>query len=325
MIDFHTHLLGKASFGRLYDRVGIKLFGRRFGIDPELFRQDPYAAYTKALVSSANQSRHIRQIVLFGVDAVVDDLGNEVHRDPTVCAENDEVLRLHREHPELIIPFFSVNPMRPDALDRVDSLVAQGFRGAKFLQNYWGVNTREARYRPYFRKLAEHGIPLIVHVGSESSVRSVKACESLDMVRAPLDEGVSVVCAHMALSYEPTKIFKAFRRAPRHYNEEYFQLLRLLRMEKNLYADLSAMLTPVRAKALRHVSEQKELHHKLLFGTDYPVPFTTLFNSYDLPLKRRLELGREGNVFDRYVGAMKEYFPLHSPIYEKNAKTLLKP
>lgn len=322
-IDTHVHLLSsEVSFNRLYDKVALRFFAKRFGIDAKALSKGPYKAYTDALMHSVKHSEHIEKIVLFGVDAKVDDEGNILHKDKTVCASNEDVAALYAQYPELIIPFFSINPKRPDALELIEKYHALGFKGAKFLQNYWGVDTREARYRPYFEKLAALDLPLIIHVGSESSVHSVKICESIEMLRQPLEVGVKVICAHMALSYEPRHIFKALSSNPKLFNDDYFTLLEMLKTHDNLYADVSALLTPVRAKVLRHLSTQSDIHPKLLFGSDYPVPFTTVWNSYDIALLKRICIAQEKNVFDRYAKAMLVYFPANNPIYSNYRKVL---
>lgn len=322
-IDTHVHLLNsEVSFNRLYDKVALRFFAKRFGIEAKSLAKEPYKAYTDALINSVKTSEHIEKIVLFGVDAKVDDEGNVLHKDKTVCASNEDVAALYAQFPELIIPFFSINPKRPDALELIEKYHALGFKGAKFLQNYWGVDTREVRYRAYFEKLAALELPLIVHVGSESSVHSYKTCESIEMLRQPLDVGVKVICAHMALSYEPRHIFKALSSNPKRFNEDYFTLLEMLKTHDNLYADVSALLTPVRAKVLRHLSTQSDIHPKLLFGSDYPVPFTTVWNSYDIALLKRICLTQEKNVFDRYAKAILVYFPANHPIYTNYRKVL---
>lgn len=213
--------------------------------------------------------------------------------------------------------------MRPDALDLIDKYVEEGFKGAKFLQNYWGVDTRESHYAPYFEKLAKYDIPLIVHIGSEGSIHSFKECERLEMVVHPLSCGVKVIAAHVALTYNLKKPFTVLSKHPKSFNEEYFALLSLLEKHKNLYSDISAILTPFRAKVLPHLSKQTHIHDKLLFGTDFPVPFTTLFSTYDLRYKKRLEIGKTLNPFDRYLLAIKEYFDEASPVYT-NYKKILK-
>ncbi len=323
MVDFHAHLLSEdVKFTRIYDRLAITFFANKLGINPKELLKNPYQAYTKALIANIRGSKYIQKSVLFGVDARVDDRGKELHRDITVCATNEALLALYHDNPDIIIPFFSINPLRPDALELIDKYVELGFRGAKFLQNYWHVDTSDRRFIPYFEKLKEKNLPLIIHVGSESSIHSHKPSESLEMVKSPLAVGVKVVAAHMALSYTPLGILKAFSQNPKHFNQEYHQLLEMLTYHDNLYADLSAMLTPVRAKALAHLAQEKSIHHKLLFGTDFPVPFSTRFNSYTIPWKERKRLSRIENPHKRYVEAMLYYFKEDSPIYTNYQKLL---
>ena len=322
-IDIHMHLLSSdVKFDRFYDKLAIKFFAKKMGVNPQDLIKNPYKAYTDALVKNVRTSKYLDKTVLFGVDARVDSRGNTLHKDITVCATNEDLLKLYQENSDVIIPFFSINPMRPDALDLIDKYSELGFKGAKFLQNYWGVDTRDIKYRPYFEKLKEKNLPLIVHVGSESSVHSEKSCESLEMVNHPLEVGVKVIAAHMALSYEPLHIFKALSKNPKNFNQDYFTLLEMLNKHDNLYADISAILTPVRAKVLRHLSQQHDVHHKLLFGTDYPVPYSTVFTSYDLPYKKRFELSKIENTFDRYTQAILEYFDEENAIYTNHQKVL---
>jgi len=322
-IDIHAHLLSsEVSLHRMYDKAALLFFGKKMGLNAKELIKNPYEVYTRSLIQNIRNAQHIKKSVLFGVDARVDAKGDILHKDLTVCASNDDLLKLYQQNSDIIIPFFSINPMRPDALDLIDKYTELGFKGAKFLQNYWGVNTKDQHYRAYFEKLKSKNLPLIVHIGSESSVHSFKECESIEMLQHPLEVGVNVIAAHMALSYEPKKILKALSSNPKNFNEDYFTLLEMLQKHPNLYADLSALLTPVRAKVLRHLSQQKDVHHKLLFGTDYPVPFSTILNTHDLSYKKRFELSKIQNPFDRYSKTFLQYFEHTSPIYSNYEKIL---
>ncbi len=322
-IDIHTHLLSsEVKFDRLFDKVALRIFAKKFGLDFDELKNDPYQAYTNALIKNVRSSAHVSKISLFGVDAKVDSKGEILHCDKTVCASNDDVLKLYEKNQDIIVPFFSINPNRPDALDLIDFYVSCGFKGAKFLQNYWGVDTRDKKYRPYFEKLATLKLPLIIHVGSESSVNSVKEYEKLDMLYQPLDIGVNTICAHMALGYETKDFFRSLSKKERNFNHEYFALLELLKTHKNLYADISALLTPVRAKVLRHLSNYTDVHDKLLYGSDFPVPYSAIYNTYDLNLKKRINLHLNKNPFDRYSYAMLEYFDEKNAVWSNYKKIL---
>ena len=324
-VDIHTHLLNpQVRFDRPFDRLALHWFGRRLGLDPGRVKSDPYGAYVAALSGSIRDSCFVERCCLFGVDSRRDHQGREIDRDRTVCASTDDVLAVAGDHPALFIPFLSVNPRRPDALERIDEYVERGCRGAKLLQNYWGVDLHDEAFIPYYERLAVHGIPLIIHIGSEYSIASDARYERVDMLDLPLACGVKVIAAHMGLGRieHKLKFWRNLSRDPQYFDRDYFNLLHRLQHESNLYADISAILVPFRARALHHLSEQHQIHHKLLFGTDYPVPFLTLFNSYDLPWPLRRQLGWINNPFDRYAETILEYFPAGNPIYQNYRKLL---
>ena len=199
-IDVHTHLLSpEVRFKRIYDRVAVRFFARSLGAEPAALLADPYHGFLEAALRSVRESKHVDKLCLYPVDARYDEGGRLTHRDPTVCSATEDVLAVHAEHAEAVLPFLSVNPRRADALDRLDEYAARGCVGAKFLQNYWGLDTGDERFVPYYEKLRDLGLPLTIHVGSEYSIQSDSRYEGLDMLRLPLDVGVTVMAAHMAL------------------------------------------------------------------------------------------------------------------------------
>jgi uncharacterized protein len=326
-IDIHTHLLNPSvRFDRFYDRIALRFFARGLGADPHQLRTRPYESYVLSMASAVRDSQYLDKVCLFGVDARYDERGREVARNNTVCARNRDVVAVAQRFPDQFIPFLSVNPRRPDALERIDALVAQGCRGAKFLQNYWGVDLNDPRWIPYYERLKAHGLPLIIHVGSEYSIESHPAYERISMLDLPLQTGVTVIAAHMGLGRFNDKLrpWRNLSRDPRHFDEDYHLMLEMLATQDNLYADISAILAPLRARALRHLSQQQQVHHKLLFGTDYPVPFGIRYNSYDLSRVQRHRIAQISNPFDRYTSVILEYFPEDHPLYT-NHKRILNP
>ncbi len=324
-IDIHVHLLNpEVRFKRLFDKISIHFFADGLGVNARELQTDPYNTYTSALVRSIQESKYIERICLFGVDSRLDRKGNEIHRDNTVCAMTDDVLALANAHSGSIIPFFSVNPLRPNALELIDEYVERGCKGAKFLQNYWGLDLNNKTLIPYYEKIREKGLPLIIHVGSEYAIDSFKEYEGIGMLRLPLESGVTVIAAHMGLGSINYKwrFWRNLSKDPAYFNRDYFTMLEMLEEHQNLFADISAILAPLRARALSHLAGAGQVHEKILFGTDYPVPFSIRHNTYDLPGERREEIGVIANPFDRYTTAMLEYFPADSPIYGNYRKVL---
>lgn len=326
-IDMHTHLLNpQVKFDRLYDKITLRFFAKSLGVDPVKLQASPYEEYVRAMANSIKNSKYIEKACIFGVDVRLDEQGNEVDRDGTVCAMSEDVLDVAEQYPGQFIPFFSVNPRRADALERIDKYTEQGCRGAKFLQNYWGVDLNNERFIPYYEKLKEKNIPLVIHIGSEYSINSFAEFERIQMLDLPVATGVKVIAAHMGLGRINYKFrfWRNLSKNPAYFDDDYFQLLQMLAKHDNLYADISAILTPMRARALRHLSEQTEIHHKILFGTDFPVPFTVRFNTYDLETQTRKQCQTIDNPFDRYAKLILEYFPEDNPIYKNHEKLLSK-
>jgi predicted TIM-barrel fold metal-dependent hydrolase len=324
-IDIHTHLMNpEVRFDRLYDKLTIRFFAKSLGVDPKALVADPYGAYVASMANSILESAYLDKACIFGVDSRLDEGGREIHRDKTVCAMTEDVLSVAQRYPDQFIPFLSVNPRRENALDLLDEYAERGCLGAKFLQNYWAVDLNDPQFIPYYEKLVAHGLPLIIHVGSEYTIESDGRYEGVDMVDLPLECGVTVIAAHMGLGRVNHKLrpWRNLSRNPRYFDKDYFQLLDRLERNENLYADISAILAPLRARALRHLAEERAVHGKILFGSDFPVPYTIRINSYDLPLSKRKAISRIGNPFDRYITALFEYFPADSAIYTNYKKVI---
>lgn len=324
-IDIHTHLLSpEVRFDRLFDKITVRFFAKNLGADPAKLMARPYETYVESMAQAIRESQYVEKTCLFGVDARLDEQGREIDRDKTVCAMNDDVVTVAARYPDQFIPFFSINPRRPNALELIDEHIEKGCKGAKFLQNYWGVDLNDKRFIPYYEKLKARNIPLIIHIGSEYSIKSFARYERIDMLDLPLATGVAVIAAHMGLGRINNKLrfWRNLSKYPKYFDEDYFQLLEMLRHHENLYADISAILAPLRARALRHLSKQQDVHGKILFGTDYPVPFPIRFNTYDLPSSTRGTIIEIENPFDRYAAAILEYFPEGNPIYGNHQSVL---
>ena len=325
-VDFHTHLLNPGvSFDRTFDKAVIPVFATLLGFDAKALKKDKYSEYTRGLLHGVKTSKHVKKIVLFPVDSRVNDDGCVVDHDKTVCSCNDAVDALYQTHPEHIIPFFSINPNRKDALELIDTYVARGFVGAKFLQNYWYIDASDEKYRAYYEKLKEHNIPLIIHTGNEGTIDASRAFEGVDMLHLALEVGVRVVAAHMASGHMDNgwRFWRNFSHNEDYFNAQYFELLRMLETHENLYADISAMLTPTRARTLRHLSKQTHIHHKLLFGTDFPVPFNIRYNTLDLSKEVLKSVASIKNPFDRYTAVILAFFGEENALFS-NYKKLLK-
>lgn len=320
-VDIHSHLLSAdVKFDRFYDKLALAFFAKKFDINRRELIKNGFEGYKSNFARLIKSSNFVQKSVVFGVDAKFDESGNLVHKDKTVCATNEDVFAFYEQNPNEVVPFFSVNPNRKDALNLIEKCHKMGFKGGKLLHSYWETDLNDKRYEPYFRLLSELGLPLVIHVGDESSLTSNKALESIEQLKSPLNLGCRIVCAHMGASSDGA--FTALSRDPEKFGANYFTLLRWLREFDGLYADVSALLCINKARILPHLKTQTQIHDKILFGTDFPVPFSVILSSYDLPFRERLALNRIQNPLDRYVRAMSLYFGENSPIFSNYKKIL---
>lgn len=328
-IDFHAHLLNpNVSFSRLYDKVAISLFAHKLGADKKDLLSRKYDAYIDTFINNIKTSKYVKKSVVLPVDAKIDLNGNELNRDQTVCSFNEDILKEYQKYPNEVIPFFSINPNRKDALDLIDKYYELGFKGAKFLQNYWDIDINDKRYIPYFEKIKSYDLPIIIHTGTEDAIESNPIYEKIEVVDSAVKIGCKVVIAHFGvysfMEQNYAKFLNNFSFDNKKFGDDYFKAIDYLEKYDNVYADLSAMIMGTRARAIEDLAKnQKQIHHKLLFGTDYPVPFSILFSYHSLSLKKRLELEKIKNPLDRYISFVNCYFDENSMLFT-NWKKLIK-
>jgi len=327
-VDFHAHLLNPdVSFARLYDKVALTLFAHKLGADSSDLLTRKYDAYVEAFINNIRTSKHVKKSVLLPVDSKIDAKGIEIHRDKTVCAQNDDVLKVYQKYPAEIIPFFSINPNRKDALDLIDKYVSLGFKGAKFLQNYWDIDINLPKYRPYFERIKDFNLPIIIHTGSEYSISSNKKFEQIEVAKQAIEIGCKVVLAHFGVNVlmenRAKYLHHNFSFNNTKFGKNYLKTLNYLNKYDNVYVDLAAIIALFRAKIVADLAlNQTHLHHKILFATDFPVPFSVLFSYHNLSLGTRLEIEQITNPLDRYLAFFRQYFADNSPIYSNWQKLI---
>ncbi len=79
---------------------------------------------------------------------------------------NEEVLEGAAEYSDVLIPFASVDPSRPDAVERARRLIAEhDVRGFKFHPNLQAFFPNDRAAYPLYEVIAEAGVPALFHTG----------------------------------------------------------------------------------------------------------------------------------------------------------------
>jgi predicted TIM-barrel fold metal-dependent hydrolase len=150
-IDVHTHVHASVRGGSPRP-AGAEGMGEYFGIGtmPE-YSLPELAEYYRERKMAA---------VAFGVDSI-SQTGEELV--PT----NEEVAELAAEHPDVIIPFASIDPARGAAgVKAARRLITEyGVRGFKFHPNTQAFFPNDRLAYPLYEVIAEHGLVALFHTG----------------------------------------------------------------------------------------------------------------------------------------------------------------
>jgi uncharacterized protein len=203
----------------------------------------------------ADYYRH-RQLaaVVFTVDA-----GTETGH-PALSSE--EIADRSAAHPDVLIPFGSVDPRTGDeAVRRARRLVSEhGVRGFKFHPSLQGFSPDDPSYYPLYAVIEEAGLPAVFHTGQTGigaglpGGRGIKLRLSnpmlLDDVAADFP-GMKVILAHPSVPWQDEAISVATHKS-------------------NVYIDLSGWSPKYFPPQLVRAASSY-LQDKVLFGTDYPL------------------------------------------------------
>jgi predicted TIM-barrel fold metal-dependent hydrolase len=264
-IDMHVHMVGTGSsrsgcWLRLtkwhYPLVGLMLRG--IGMKARDFRGNFDELYVFNLLKMIRESS-LSAAVILAHDKVYRENGEVIRNFGSFYVPNDYVLSLAHKHPEFLAAV-SIHPARPDALDELNRCAEAGAVMVKLLPNCHNVDCNLTRYRPFWNRMAELGMPFLAHTGGEHTVPVYeKSFSDPRTLRLPLECGVNVIAAHCATKSGLTD------------PQYFFDFVRMTKVFPNLYGDTSAFNVPIRGKHVLKCVEEP-LCSRILHGSDFPVP-----------------------------------------------------
>ncbi len=272
-IDCHVHVVGTGAGGtgcwyrpKGLTKIGAPWMVRCMGLTPrDLTGPDFDRLYIEKLLAYVRGSSLDRALLLAHELPYRED-GTPLPEQASFYVPNDYVLRLAREHPEFLAAV-SIHPSRRDAFDELELCLAGGAAALKCLPNVQGIDWNNRRHTRFLERMAEAGLPLLAHTGSERTmpVMDAKLADPRVLTR-PLEIGVTCIAAHcgtgmMLLDPDTLDVFAEMtERFP------------------NLYGDnsaLAALSFRLRPSALRRLTSGP-LAGRILHGSDLPVPISGL-------------------------------------------------
>jgi mannonate dehydratase len=187
---------------------------------------------------------------------------------------NEYAARIARAHPQYFEWAASVHPYRHDCVTALERAARDGARAVKWLPAAMNIDPASPLCDRFYEALKRLNLPLITHGGMERAVNvgSQDLGNPLKLRRA-LDHGVRVVVAHCASIGEDRDLDRGPNGPLMQSFALFTRLMDEARYEGRLFGELSAMTQLNRAGAtLAAVIERAEWHHRLLNGSDYPLP-----------------------------------------------------
>jgi uncharacterized protein len=265
LIDMHVHLVGNGSGGtgcwirsRRARWFLHALMCRHIGLPLTALRGDLDRLYVELLLRQVRASS-LDAVVLLALDRVYDASGKVMEGHGSAYVPNEYVLELARKYPEFL-PAVSIHPARPDAYEELDRCIAGGAVMMKCLPTCQNIDTRDRRYTRFWERMAEAGLPLLAHTGTEVTMEVVRP-DLMDprILDWPLQCGVTALAAHCGTK---TGLWD---------RQYFFDFVRMTDQHPRLYGDISAFNTPVRGKVIPHCLKEP-LSSRLVHGSDFPVP-----------------------------------------------------
>ena len=322
ILDLHCHVAGihesesgcfvSESLRKSY-RFGIYL--RSFGVTREEMEQGDDGIVVERIAAGIRESEHVESAVLLAMDGVVTN--GELDREATeFFVPNDFVARQAARHPELLFGA-SINPYRTDSMERLEKVIDQGAVLMKWLPSIQQIDPADQNLIPFYRKLAEHDLPLLCHTGRERSF--THADDSLAdpvRLRLPLEQGVRVIAAHAASTGENEN------------QPDFDRLIETMRDYPNLSADISSLTQINKLGYLKRVLTEPEFSERLLYGSDYPLVNTPLvhpvYHCMRLEWRQIRDLVRIRNPWEQDV-LLKHYLGVPTQIFQNSRKFIRSP
>ena len=265
MVDIHFHgACASAVFDCfISEQTREKFFGlkfsaylKSFGIDQaDIDAQNDAEIFRQAHLL-VKDSRYLSHAVVLAMDGVYDSTGKLDRQRSAVYFPNEYVGEQVGKYDNLLFGA-SINPERHQAIEDLTRAKQMGAVLIKWLPCTMLFDPADPKHGDFYRKLVDLNLPLLSHVGNESTIDNSQdeLCDPMRLEPA-LKLGVTVIAAHMASLGE-------YQGQP-----AYLRLLQLIQKYPNLYVDNSATLMRNRpVDFLRSI----DVSGRVFYGSDYPV------------------------------------------------------
>ena len=288
LLDHHVHLMGLGAGGsgnwvnpRMRSwrfplrRLRFGIYLEASGIDSVQDADEQYLGRLMELIeASASAGMGMGRYLILAFDRNYHRDGRPNLEHSEFYTPNESVFSFAERFPQRVVPAISINPYRKDALVELEKWSKRGARFIKWLPNAMGIDPADPKLDSFYDAVREQGAVILTHVGEEKAVESEETQRYGNPLRfrRALERGVKVLMAHGASLGQSRDLDNP----EQPYRSNFDLFLRLMdesKYEGLLWGEISAVVFFNRyATALRVLLERKDLHPRLVNGSDYPLP-----------------------------------------------------
>ncbi len=264
---------------RLLQRIAWFFVKRMLKIDPRLQIGPELDARIEAVYQEHFwKATGVDRLVLLAFDEYRNDAGRAigpvdkgVRFGSDLYVSNSLVRAMCAARPDRYLFGASIHPYRPGALAALEEVVRAGAVLVKWLPIHQNMSATDDRTVAFLRRAAELNVAMLIHYGGEMSLSRQhmefeSALPMLGVLRDLRAEGrmPTTIVAHVATP--------SFRWHCRRACDAFVEALLGEFRDAPIYADISALAAFGRTSWLRRFARRRELHAKLVWGSDFPIP-----------------------------------------------------
>ena len=278
VVDLHCHTagVGAGNSGNfispaIQDSWKFGIYLKSFGTNKDEIKAKGDAIVIEKIAQQIRESQYVDAAVILALDGMVNVQG-ELDRDKTeIYVDNDFVAREVKKYPQLYFGA-SINPLRKDAIERLAKVKAQGAVLMKWLPPMQGFSPADLRLIPFYQKLKDYNLPLLVHTGNERSfTHSDDTLGDPMLLRMPLSIGVKVIAAHAGTTGKNQG------------EDNVERLAKLMSEFPNLYAEISTINNLNKRFFAKRVIQEKRFQGRMVYGSDFPLINSALVSPWYYP------------------------------------------
>lgn len=257
VIDFHCHLASEKWYSCCFLEGVETLVSTGAGVSRENAKELYHELYDDTgenLIKEMDKAGIDHAVIFPGSDY---DMANGMGWAEIPIGERNEIVfDIARRNPDRLIPFFSIDPRKANALKMFKEALKRGARGLKLVPGA-GFYPSEKILYPFYEKAVEYGVPALIHVGPVVSPMYSKYADPywVDELAADFPE-LKIVCAHSGFGY-------------------WQQLTSIAMNKSNLYLELAGWQSYRKKDPLYFYRSLRTMvnlvgSERIIFGSDYP-------------------------------------------------------